>query len=68
MLIYEIIHSARQEADTGQEFRFMFASKIRTEDHCEVNRGMVVGAGLNISETDDLRGFSQTTVSRVSTE
>ncbi len=37
-------------------------------DLCDFERGMVVGArrtGLNISKTDDLLGFSHTTISRV---
>ncbi len=34
-------------------------------DISDFERGMVVGARLSISKTDDLLGFSRTTISRV---
>jgi len=55
----------------GQDDLLKFKPSIRMEkkgDFCDFERGMFVGvrqAGLSISETADLLGFSRTTISRV---
>ncbi len=50
------------------QLQLMFTLNIRLGMICDFDCGMIVGArqaGLSVSETADLLGFSQTTVSRV---
>ncbi len=60
-----------QASRCGEDDLLKFKPSIRTgkkEDLSDFERGMVVGdrrAGLSISKTADLLGFSRTTISRV---
>ncbi len=58
----------------GQELQLMFTSTIRMgkkNDLSDLDRGMIVGArraGLSVSVTADLLGFSHSTFSRFYSE